>query len=651
MTSPSIISLSGIGAQTIGTMPEPFNISWQHPTTSLSSESSVYDIPQFDINQNLSGISVGNIMLALPDQPAFDPDGAPSFVAYTIGEPTLTDVTMPTIPDAPEFGAALPEINLDIAVPATFSGEVPLAPELVNIELPAEDAIVLPDVPTLDSLGLPSPADLEIPSPPEGYLNYEDLPVVTDMSINFTEDGYSSALQTRISELLVELLDTSTGLAPAVEDAIWRRQKERVDIEMSRAEQEIRRDYGARGFPVPQGVMDMALAKARQEAMTKNIEASRDISIAQAELEQKNRQAAIQFGLQNESQLIGLYNNIAQRRLEVDKINLQVRVDIYNLRLARFNAQIELFKANLQSFNIQIQGKLAILELFKANLEREKLAGELNMQRVEVYKAQLAGVSTLVEIYKSRVQGAMLLAEINKNNVAIYGERVRAYQTQVQAKAVEFDAYAKRIEAEVKKADIYKAQADAYNAVIQGYSAKVDGTTKLKGLEVEIGQRVPLEAYKSQLEGYRTAVEAEAQRVNTFLTRYRTDAEVYSSVVRALVDEVNANTQRYSVNAQVAMKEGDLRVANAEIAQRTFAAAISATADTRRAMISAEAQVQSASISTYNYSESVSNSFGRSYSMSENNSRAAGYSESAGTGRTETVSFDGGEIYSILSQF
>ncbi|VUZ24091.1 Uncharacterised protein [uncultured Comamonas sp.] len=91
-----------------------------------------------------------------------------------------------------------------------------------------------------------------------------------------------------------------TGIKPGVEAQIWERDRARLLREGARAEQDLVRQFAARGFPIPPGALHAGIARVQEDVRDKTAQLSRDVAIKQAEMEVENVRFAVQ-------QAIGLY--------------------------------------------------------------------------------------------------------------------------------------------------------------------------------------------------------------------------------------------------------------------------------------------------------------------------------------------------------
>src|SRR5690606_11543356 len=124
--------------------------------------------------------------------------------------------------------------------------------------------------------------------------------------------GYESALLKTLQAVLAQRMQGGTGLAPAVEQAIWDRARDRETKTALAAEQDVLRASEGLGFPMPAGVTVSQLERARRDAREKLSTLSRDIAIKQADMEQQNLRESIAQTMQLEDRLLSHSTQLEQ---------------------------------------------------------------------------------------------------------------------------------------------------------------------------------------------------------------------------------------------------------------------------------------------------------------------------------------------------
>jgi len=527
--------------------------------------------------------------------------------------PVLGVVTLPVFGEAPVFDGVMPAINTDIDAPAPLSAVVPSAPTLNPIALPDDLSVTLPDVPTMYSLNLPVPPVIDLPL---FSATLGDEPVAPDVVFSFTEPAYVSVLKDAIeTKLGAWIAGTATGLAPAVEQAIYERARAREIMNAERAVDNAVREFGARGFDLPAGVLVTNMQRAQQEEHDKSSSLSRDIMVKQADLEQANIHFAIEQGVRYDTTLIEYANRVAQRAFDASKFLVEASISLFNAKVQVFNATVQAYVAEGSVYRDRVQAALATLEIYKTELEGQRLIGQLNVQLTEIYKGQLEAVNTSVAVYRERLNAVRTLVEIDARQIEVFRVLVGAYDSQVRAKASEFDMYANQIKAELSKVEVYTSQANAYESVVKGFIATTEAKKTVAELELEVNQKMPLEIYKGLLGAYTAQVTAEG-------TRLKSLSDVFSAKTQLFTAEVAGESGRVESETKVFVAEINALVSEASLGVEAAKAKLQATLTAATAMIEAikggaqvSAQIAASALSAVNLSGSISDSASASVSV------------------------------------
>jgi hypothetical protein len=552
--------------------------------------------------------------------------------------PTLASVALLNTGAPPVFTAVPLPIDLTFAAPVPLTTSVPLAPTLPAVVIPSAPTITLPDVPSLVAINIPTEPLLNLPT---FTAVQPSSPLAPGFIFSFAEPTYSSTLLTDLRARLLEWVDgTTTGILPAVEQAIWDRGRSRENTAAGRKMKESVRSYAARGFTKPPGALSVEIASALQDTQDTLSAQSREVMIKQADLEQSNRRFAFEQAWKVEEGLITYQNQIAQRAFDTAKYAQQVMIDIFHEVVLRYTADIQAYVAQVEVFKATITAELAKLDLFKAEIEAQKLIGEINTQAIEIYRARIDGVKAVIDIFKAQVDAANTAALVNKTQIEGFAAQVGAYAETVRAKAAEYEGYATRVRAEVSKIDVFKAEADAYSSQVGGFKALVDAQVASKNIEIKVGQEVPLDIFKSLTDVYRTTVSAESERVNAVTKVYEARAQVYGAEVQGETARVNASVETVKSQTSIAVAEGNLRIEAAKANVQALIQQTTVLVDAIKAGAQVAAQLAASALSAVNLSgqigdhSSYSVGFSNSNSASNSSSQSVGYTASIGTSVT-----------------
>ena len=370
-------------------------------------------------------------------------------------EPVLGAAPSFSLPPVPDMEIAFPAVDFTAGQPTPFAADPPSEPgDLSPINMPSVPTLVFPDAPSVGNILIPDVPTLALPTFDATLGN---APAAPSTAFAWSETGYSSPLLTAMTALYLSWIEgTSTGLDPAVEEAIWNRARDRDAAMYASALTQIAGDFAARGHPLPPGaaaqMAEQAIQKARESAGTVN----REVMVKQAEMEQQNRQFALTQAWQVESGLLTYWNQQMQRAYDAAKYVVEAAIAIFQAQISQYNADVQAFGVRAQVYKTQIEAELAKLEIFKAQIEAQRLNVALTEQTVNVYRARLDALKNLVELYNAQVNAQKTIAETNRTVIEGFKARVDAYGERVKAKALEYDAYETSIKAEVAKLEVPK---------------------------------------------------------------------------------------------------------------------------------------------------------------------------------------------------
>jgi len=475
----------------------------------------------------------------LPSLPAaefVEPGGMPGPLTATMREVHIDDfdITMPTL----DFGQA-PELVI---------GTAPALPQVRDVAVPDAPDVVLPGAPEFLALQTHSFGGVNLHE--DWLAKLEDIPQLSILEpAPFTYSPgarYASQLLDNLKATLNARIGGGTGLAPAVEQQIWDRARDReTQIALAR-EQEVLRGAEALGFPLPSGVLAGQLADARREYNDKLSGLSRDISIKQAELEQQNLRESIQAALQLESTLLDDCYKLEMLAFEAAKTTAENAIQAHNAAVEAFKALLAGYQAYAAAYDTIIKAELNKVEVFRALLAAEETKANINKSLVERYKAEIEGRMAAVEIYKARVGAAQTLVELEKARIQAGGEQVKAFVATVNAETAKADLYKTRVGAETAKVDAVGAMARAYGSKVSAQAdvarvevARFQALVGAKGLEWD-GWRARLSAATARVEaaarmssvivdGYRLGASAAEAQAGSYMRRWEADIKQYEA--------------------------------------------------------------------------------------------------------------------------
>lgn len=512
---------------------------------------------------------------------------------YTPTKPELDSVTYNAVGDAPEFVGAEPIINIPTAPSAALPGAPGAAPEFFSPSIPDAPTVSLPEAPSFENVSIPIIPEVIFPE--FDSLPPEDEELLEPTFEFFYEEGEyeRSLLDPLRSQLLDNLVNGGYGIEDADEQRLWERARDREAMVTEASIQDTIRRTAARGFQLPPGAMQALIEAAQQSSLEKMSSLSREIMIKKADLYVENRKFTIQQVKEVEDMLYKYWSFAQERVLNTAKYTAEFGQQLYNAKVARYQAKMEGYKAKAQVFDTLVRTVLANLESYKIKMEGARLSVEVQKLHADVYRTQIEGATALMGIYKVEMEAARIQAEVEKIKLDAFRSSVEAYTAQVGAKSAEFGMYKAQIDGEMSKVEIYKAQAQAFGERIRAYSARVGAADAEAKTKIAVAN-LQLDNYRAEIEGYRANLNAAEIDIKAMSDKYTNDLRKYTATVDAYSKVAEENIGVAKANADIALSgakvtsshilgQGQLLVSHAQMASTAAASGINGLATTATA--------------------------------------------------------------------
>lgn len=466
------------------------------------------------------------------------------------GMPGALSATMPGVA-IDDFDVAPPTLNFG-QMPTLTIGTAPALPEVRDVAVPDAPTVVLPDAPEFLSLTTHTFGGVNLHE--EWLDKLDDVPTLTLLEpapFRYVPGArYASQLLDNLKATLNARIQGGTGLAPAVEQAIWDRSRDRETQVALAREQEVLRGAEALGFPLPSGVLAAQLQDARREYHDKLSSLSRDIAIKQAELEQANIKDSIQFALQLESVLLEDAYKLEMLAFETAKTAADNAIAAHNAAIEHFKALLLGYQAYAAAYDTVIKAELNKVEVFKALLAAEQTKADINKSLVERFKAEIDGAMAAVEIYKARVGAAQTLVELERARIQAGAEQVRAFVATVSAETAKADLFKSGVEAESQKMEAYRTQVQAYGAKV-GAQAEKARAEIARYQALIAGKQLEWDGWKAQLSAATAEVEAAARQSSIVVDGYRAGASAAEAQAGAFMRRWEADIKQYEAGQTI----------------------------------------------------------------------------------------------------
>lgn len=497
------------------------------------------------------------------------------------GPETLPD--MPALPDVPALTApptpgalneALPTVVIDTMTDALPALSFPAAP-VVEIgampAIPTPRDVALPDVPMIVLPSAPSMLTLNIPA--FGGINTHDswLAKLDDVpQMQLTRPGvlsyqpgerYASELLTQIGGVLLERLRGGTGLAPAVEQAIWDRSREREMRAAMAQVDEARRTMQSLGFVLPPGALAARIRSAQQDAADKISSHGRDVAIKQAELEQENLKTAIAQGIEMERSLIDQAMRIEQLAFEAARAAAQNEVELFNAEVKQYEAQLTAFRTYAEVYKELIAAETAKVEVYKAQLSAEETKAQINTTLVAAYKAAIDAQLAQVELYKGQLSGAQAFMQVEQLRLQAAGEQIKAFSAQVSAEVSKVEIYKAGVAAETSKVGAFEAQTRAFSAKVSAQAEQARANaTRFSALAQ--AKSAEWDGFKAQVSAQASIAQAAASRASVMIDGFKAKATAATAKAEMATKTYEVSLKQYEAGMSSALAQAKINSEN-----------------------------------------------------------------------------------------
>lgn len=229
--------------------------------------------------------------------------------------------------------------------------------------------------------------------------------------INKFFPNMTGCLKTAVDSWICTVLQTGgTGMQPAVENAIWQRDRERVILDARRAEDEAATGWAARGWALPGGVLIDNIQRVQQAASDKNSGHSRDVMIEQAKIEIENIRFAVDQGVKLRLGVIsGLLDYLktwaSLRELAIKKGEalLEAKTKLYQTIGAYYSAIVGAARLMLEYDRMRVDAFVSLSDIdMRGFAERLKARVDAAISAAEtmgkIAGAGLSAQSTIAEV-------------------------------------------------------------------------------------------------------------------------------------------------------------------------------------------------------------------------------------------------------------
>lgn len=515
--------------------------------------------------------------------------------------PTFTPGTINPEP-APQFTTADPTLMMAPVPDAPTVAEPDAPANPADLTLPTAPAYVLPDVPTLEQLNLPSAPNIVLPT----FEGQRPVFVEPNISENWAWNptAYVSDLLDKVKSKVSMMMDGGLGLEP-IEQIIFQRGRSRVDIEVRRTIDTRTAEFASRGFSEPNGILAQAVDEILQGSLNAKADLNAQVTIESYKELIQNVRLGVQNGIALEQVATNLHIQEQQLTLRAAEFMRETALALLNARITVFNARLAAYQTDAQVFQTRIQAALAEVEVYKAQLDGERIRGEINQQRVQIYGEQIRALNAMAEFYRTQIQAVQAQADVERTKIERFKAMVDAYSARWRAYGEQVGAYKAQMDAENVKATVHRNLVDAFATKVQAWGTTEGNKIALERLAIDQnGQKIAvwrgqLEKMLALIQGETARIGGQAQRADALSRIYTADAGVETAASAATDRTFQLGLERENASVNAALKAAEIRIQeNIQL--------LSQLMDSRRTQAQVMSQLAASAMSAMNFSASVS---------------------------------------------
>ena len=184
------------------------------------------------------------------------------------------------------------------------------------------------------------------------------------------------------------LNDGGSGINTAVEAQIWQRDQDRILRDASRADSEAMVSWSARGYPLPPGALNGALARNRLAAQAEIADSSRAAAIKSFETEIENTRFAVGKALEFRVAAISSAGEYVKALALGPKLCADLSISVMDAEAKLFSASEAFYRAQIAGYELplKVAGIKAELNMRIQTMEREKELKQIS-EKVSVLQA------------------------------------------------------------------------------------------------------------------------------------------------------------------------------------------------------------------------------------------------------------------------
>lgn len=287
---------------------------------------------------------------------------------------------------------------------------------------------------SVSDINLSNAPNINWPQPDINDIN-NNLPSIDQPSFNadepvpfqYTEDVYGSPLYNAlVSKLINDIQESSSGIDPEVEQALYDRALNKLNAEFD-IQQQITEDYFAtKNFHLPAGALSGRLLELQKKHADSITDLLNDIIVQRSNLVQQNIQSLITGANNLEAVLRQTHDAVQNRELAKQQAIAQGSIDRYDAAIRKYLADVEKYQADVS----------VSIELIKSAIGIEDLKVRLADTHASVLLKQVDAWAKgeSIKIDRAKVRSDEKIAQLQAD-VSGQIEQIRSQVEMIKAQA------------------------------------------------------------------------------------------------------------------------------------------------------------------------------------------------------------------------
>lgn len=265
---------------------------------------------------------------------------------------------------------------------------------------------------------------------------FEVIPPVFDVDkpdgVEYEEPAYSSDLfDALVAKLINDIQESSSGIDPKVEEALYDRAVNKLNAEMNKQQQDTEDYFASKGFHLPPGALSGRLLELQNGNIKAHTDLLNDIIVQRSNLVQQNIQTLISGANNLEGLLRQTFDSVQNRELTKAQAISTASVEVYNAEIKKYLADVQKYQQDISHSIESVKHALGIEDLrvrasgIHAESEARRVDAWARREGVKIERARLISGEKVAEMQadvSAQIEGFRLYAEQMKAQASVLGQ-------------------------------------------------------------------------------------------------------------------------------------------------------------------------------------------------------------------------------------